>query len=359
MRSFAVWYERSKNEEANISQDECADLHINYWSSLPYNGCGENCFFDFGIKVNDISSISKINIYCPYELDKKDIIDLGGKISNDTLINAIFNENYPIKIGVPKHCLVYADELKNFIIYALDENSEIGITTLKRTKNKSDDPNKKEPAKGTIISLLVEDLVKNASPEMQTEKSYYFRIRILASKEKLGLITREVKNVNPFRDAIETTELMDFRINDIRSCCDVVKDKFLINHKFKFNTIHFLVMRDVNHKVVAEGLQYTCRLLEQDIWNQYLDNLQDNILAYHFKKKSEQGKNVNDLIVLIKFTYKKITITTIFWYIISAITIGLWINILYEELRNIGILLPITIISSFVCLWKTIKLWKN
>ena len=363
MRSFAVWYECKDKVEPNDLEDVYADLHVNYWSSLPYTGCGENCFFDFGIKVSNIKNISKINIYCPYELEKQDVIDLGAKISDDILIHAIFNENYTIKIGIPKHCLVYAkkqnNDAQNFVIYALDENSEINLIKSKRTKNKCDDPNQKELAQGTIISLLVEDLIKNAPDDISRELSYYFRIRVLANKEKLRLIMREVKNVNAFRDAIETTELMDFRINDIRSCCDVIKNKFIINNKFKFHSIHFLVMRDVNHKVVAEGLPCTCRLLEQDIWNKYLDNLQDNILAYHFKKKNNTEKELNDLVVLIKFTYKKITVRTIIWYLISAITIGLLINIIFEMCKKNGFFIPCVILLFGICLWKTIRLWKN
>lgn len=365
MRSFAVWYDACTNGEASDIDGVHADLHVNYWSRLPYNGCEDSCFFDFGIKVENIKNVSRINIYCPYEVEEKDIIDLGGKISNDTLINAIFNENYPIKLGVPKHCLVYANNLndrsliKKFVIYALDESSEIELKQLKRTKNRNDDPGKKEAHKGTIIALLIKDLIKNAPRGMENELCYYFRIRILANKEKLELITREVKNVNVFRDAIETTELMDFRINDIRSCCDVVKDKFLINQKFIFDSIHFLVMRDVDHKVVAEGLNYTCRLLEQDIWNQYLDNLQDNILAYHFKKKKENDILVSDLVVLIKFTYKKITFTTIIWYLISAITIGLLINLLSEIIKTNLIFEYLVVILFLVCIRMTMKTWEK
>ena len=42
----------------------------------------------------------------PFFIKKDDVKDLGWRISNNSLINAIFNEDYSVTDGIPKHFIV-------------------------------------------------------------------------------------------------------------------------------------------------------------------------------------------------------------------------------------------------------------
>lgn len=173
---------------------------------------------------------------------------------------------------------------------------------------------------------------------------YYLRIRVQVDKEKFGLISKELRNNNPLNNAFEGLELIDFRINDIRSCCEEVRERIAVGGKFKFEAMHFLAMREMNDSLIVEGDNYTCRLLEQDIWNHYIDNFEDNMLAYHFKVKSHKISDgnvryVDSMTLLLKFRYKRLKIIVTLKYLAITVAIGLFINFIYESIKKIFTLL--------------------
>lgn len=347
MRSFAVWYNKI---DKSIKENAKADIHVNFWSQLNYESNPDLCFFDFGIKVYDLSNVDFINIYCPFELRKEDVKDLGAKISNNSLINAIFNENYAVIDGVPKHFIVRdnsitdnSEEKEQFVVYALNDQKEITLEKLNKDKIKPDNPNIHYDSWGTIIRIETKDIIKNSTGLASNIQNYYFRIRVVTNKSALNMITRKVNNVNIFKDTIETIELFDFRMNDTRSCCDEIRDSFNYGGKFWVKSIHYLVMRKVSDSVTAEGTSYNCRLLEKDVWNKYIDDLEDNFVAYHFKIKSSKcvidneskEESVDNMVLLLKFRYRKATKWTVLAYILVAIFISILSNYIYDLLKKI------------------------
>lgn len=73
---------------------------------------------DFGLLVEDITDIEKIYLYTPFTIQKRDISDLGVVISNNNLVNAIFNENFTTTNGEPKRLIVNGNRDKQpFVIY--------------------------------------------------------------------------------------------------------------------------------------------------------------------------------------------------------------------------------------------------
>ena len=327
MRSFAVWYE-GKEHNKRIK----ADFHVNYWSKLPYKKNGKIFFFDFGIKVEGISAVKNINIYCPFNLELDDIKDLGGKISNEILVNAVFNKNYKVENGVPKHCVVKDTDGTSFIIYALNETDDINLCKYKRNKYLVDNPEANQKSPGTLIIIKTSNILLGTDEKTKNIDNYYFRFRIIVNENNLKNITEEVESINIFKDAIEAMELLDFRVNDIRSCCEDVKARFNSGDKFFLKSIHFLVMRDVNDLVMVDGCRYSCRLLEQDIWKQYIDNLEPNVVAYHFKKKSDSDISVDEISLLIKFRFRKYKIKQILIYLAITWCMGLFINWSFNRL---------------------------
>lgn len=320
MRSFAVWYDgKGHNETVK------ADFHVNYWSKLPYKK-DKMFFFDFGIKVEGISFVKNIHVYCPFNLEINDIKDLGGKISNEILVNAVFNENYKVENGVPKHCVVKNNDGTSFIIYALNEIEDITLCQFKRSKYLVDNPEANQKSPGTLITIKTDNILLGTDEKTKDIDNYYFRFRVTIDENNLKNITEEVESINIFKDAIEAMELLDFRVNDIRSCCEDVKARFNSGDNFFLKSIHFLVMRDVNDLVMVDGCRYSCRLMEQDIWKQYIDNLEPNVVAYHFKRKCKPNISVDGISLLIKFRFRKYKIKQILIYLTITWGIGLFIN---------------------------------
>lgn len=359
MRSFAVWYDTDRtlgqmsftinfvpkemdltndrevkpqtdaSFKADVNKDEAQKqlsvpkdmLHVNFWSNLPYDGV---CYFDFGIYVEDMTKVNNIYVYCPFKVSKENIRDLGARMSSDNLVNALFNENYITTNGNAKRYLIDKNNENNekFIIYAIDEDNEIEIEPCKRYKYKSDIHQPESKGKGTIISFKLNSLVGHAPKTLRNIKSYYFRFRIEVRKENLKLISKNVKSESWVSDTLVTTEVMDFRINDIRSCCDEVQDRFNRGKHFNLKSIHYLVMRNADDRVIAEGNKYTCRLLELDIWEKYIDILKDNIIAYHFKEKSVTNEPVKSLCVLVRFQTRNSEIVSKAKYLFVALIVA-------------------------------------
>lgn len=345
MRSFAVWYDA----EEHIDHDVEAKIHINFWNSVEYLQKEKDCFFDFGFLINDISGISAINLYCPFYVEKKgacgyNIYDLGAKISNIELIDAIFNENYTAVSGAPKRYLVNTkpyevsgtaesnpSNFEKFVIYSLDENNEIDVKYCKKQPYQGDNAGNK-CNDGTIITLKIKDIEKYSSEILDDTKAYYFRIRIRVREDALSTITQNVDYKFFLKANLYSTVVMDFRLNDIRSFNQEIKNKYTYGRKFKIISVNYLIMKNITDEVEALGMNMTCRLLESDLWNQYIDGLQNNMMAYHIKKKMNHDKPIQDFCAIVKVKYEKVTYKLLFWYVIGAAFIGVLGNIFYSKL---------------------------
>ena len=79
----------------------------------------------------------------------------------------------------------------------------------------------------------------------------------------------------------------------------------------------------------------TCRELEPEIWDDYLDAKIDfskgHVLAYHWRKKlSDEKKFIEDFSCLVKVNYSKTKIITIIAYALSVIALGIISDIIHE-----------------------------
>lgn len=310
MRSFALWYiPKEQATELDRIDEGVIDLHINLWKKTTKKR--ENYCFDFGLRVKNISSTKSIKLYCPFPFEKNSIRDLGSVISNNQLTNAIFNESYKTTEGEPKRLNVKSIE-NEFIIYTLDTGSQIDLTPCKRNNEKT----------GTIIDLKIDDI------SVGKINDYYFRIRIEIPSSEVHLINDEIDGVSIFSNQFTNTEVIDFRINDIRSCSDSLREQFEKGSPLKFKSIHYLILRNASDLAIFHGNAPSSRMLESDLWKNYIDNEDQNLIAYHFKKKSTENKLTNnveyisDFSALARFQYKKKTVKIISIYLIILIILG-------------------------------------
>ncbi|PWV97376.1 hypothetical protein DFQ01_12118 [Paenibacillus cellulosilyticus] len=311
MRSFALWYSANSAEPRKE-----ATVHINLWDKVVH-GKKQYCF-DIGLLVEDISEIDCIYLYAPFTLKKEHIRDLGGLISNNQLVNAIFNENYTTTDGEPKKLIVNGtDEKPAFAIYALELESQIKLRACKRNSTST----------GTIIEIKTKSIVPNKI------NRYYFRIRIQVEKEQIALINDAIKGVSIFSNQFTSTEVIDFRLNDVRSCSEELREQFHKGNKFGLLAIHYLILRDANDMIIHYGKEINSRMLENDLWKSYIDNADHNIIAYHIKSKAEKIYNsdskrfevsryIESFSDLSRFQYQKSTNLILTIYILGVLLLG-------------------------------------
>lgn len=334
MRSFALWY-----SSKNIVSIKEATVHINLWDKVEKKE--KNYCFDFGILVENIEDIDKIYLYVPFQIEKNQIKDLGSVISNNQLVNAIFNENFTTTDGEPKSLVVNGNEEKpKFVIYALEVERQIKLNSCKRGTE----------TPGTILEIDVGGIqpIKNIS-------RYYFRIRIKVNSKDIQLINDEIKGISVFSDQFTNTEVIDFRLNDIRSCSEELREQFKKGKAFCLKAVHYLILRDADDIIIHYGKELNSRMLEKNLWSNYIDGYNHNIIAYHIKSKYEKQidsitqkikyKYVEDFSDLTRFQYQKGTKKIIMVYVLFVIGLGTIGSV-------IGNCLPGLLIGIGSCLYK-------
>lgn len=305
MRSFTIWCTTNNKEDNSINRK--ATVHINLWDK-PEEDAKKYCF-DFGVLLEDIRNIENIYLYVPFQIEQSEIKDLGITISNNRLVNAIFNENFTTTDGEPKRLIVNGTEEKpKFIIYSLDVQSQIELRSCVRSGD-TDIP-------GTILQIKLSTI---APKEIFR---YYFRFRIQVDNRDVDFINDEIKGVSIFSNQFTTTEVIDFRLNDIRSCSEELREQFDKGELLQILAVHYLILRNANDEIIHYGKEMNSRMLENDLWNGYIEGTDKNIIAYHIKSKADCDKYIESFSDLTRFRYQKGTKLVILIYIIVIIGLG-------------------------------------
>lgn len=360
MRSFAVWWNGKKNnicpinrtcpfEEANLKTNsfnrekeleegsQKADIHVNIWK----DHLDSNIYIDFGIVVYNMDNMDSIHIYCPFKLEKDNVYDLVKRF-NSKLINAIFNEDYRLLDGFPKRKIVKVKNKKqkkqarnDFILYELDEKNEISLKYVNQDIEHFNEYSK--IGVGTIINLSVKDIIKLNQDDEQLKdiKPHYFRIRIKKDLGGIQLISQKVNGTSWLENYLMKTEIIDFRLNDIRSMCSEVMNEINKGNMFKIMAVHYLILRIASDTIIYQGSELTMRMLETDLWHTYLEEDEEkrknDMIAYHFKKKAVKNDDeINDFTILTLFQIKTITAGILSLYLICTILIGIVGNAIFN-----------------------------
>ena len=299
MRSFAIWYKRKENHD----KDAKVDIHVNLWESKICSDDDSRVYIDFGLMVDDVEPIEELYIYCPFDVDNNDIEDVGHRIiENDILVGAIFNDNYQAISGIPRRLIItpHNESKSPFTIYEFDIKNDISIKKIKQEG--------KEESHGSLLAFSLKDILdgKYGKVDAEPPTRYYFRIRVSSSVNELNLMFQEAKNISPFQDAFIITQVVDFRLNNLRSCNRFVRDKIAKGNKFKISQVHYLLLRKATDVFIHQGEKVSSRLLEKPLWEKYIDGLNENVIAYHFKKKAKDNENIEDFCVLSRFEYQQL-----------------------------------------------------
>lgn len=342
MRSFVLWYTK---RESKIKDDEKAklDLHINLWK-VQKNFLKEKFIFDFGFFINDITKIKNIYFYIPFEVEE--IKDLGENIlNNHKLVGAIFNEVCDIcTTRVGKRIKINMKD-EEFMIYSLSDDQ-------KKINSCHDNHG------GCILSLQLDNILSENEKELNQDiekiKKYYFRFRIKTDKKNLRFIRNHDFDQSVFSNVFTRTEIIDFRINDIRTCSEMIKEKYGSNYNFNIRKINYLLLRNFNDEFIYYDGNVKSRILENDLWDDYIEEIHEDLIAYHIKKTAENDKKTNEKVTennqkndqgidsfvnLTRFRYKKtnlkILVIYLLIFIFSSISIGVLSSLILEKMKNL------------------------
>lgn len=310
MTSLAIWCEGSQlNDSCKCNYD----VHFNLWTNVnPYT-------LDIGIKLKYFSKLDNICLYFPFRLNKSNLSDLGGTITQTKeMLNAVFNESYTKEESdEPKQIAIKENQKVIFYVYKLDVENDIDI---------------REKYEGSILAINLKD-----KKSLQDGIEYYFRIRII--DKNLSELVEKRKNIsNIFNALLVENDFIDFRLNDWRS----LHNESLIEH-VRDNKAKDYGMKKVNFFVMTNGdteiksnTKKSERKLETGSWEKYLDKLKKDsvILAHQWQKLPEDNReNFNSFNAYLRFKKQWFNVQTVTWYLLIIISINLLSSLIWELIK--------------------------
>lgn len=297
--SLQIWYEG----ETDASK---LKLDVNVWRLK--RTFRRKIYLDFGVKVLEPEAVNRIFMYLPFDIMKENIKDLGEKLTDQFLLNGIFNENYVVNSKAKN---IYVNEENNnsviFSIYQLDNNLDIRV---------------ERRYSGTIVSFDVKDI----------KYPMYYRFRI--ETNNYGTLFEKYKPRNSFFDsAFVETEIIDFRINEKRNQDRGLVELIEDNKKFTIKSINFFVMTPIQDEINSDGINlvYKRQIEMGNFWKSYLGCEYKRMSVYKCKTTSDI-KVIEDFNCFCKINYRKSNFGTILIYLLVLCLLAVLFNTLSNQI---------------------------
>lgn len=336
MNSIGILYTLKKSSEPrkiNVS----AELHVNYWK-VPIGKGAYRRFLDFGIFINEVAQdISSVSFYFPFKVESTFLKDLGESLSNSELLCTLFNNDYVVRNinGSPSYfCISPSQNSGNahpFWLYILGENN-FKVTEIKPY--------------GSIVNVQILSTPKKnggiqpAANDKKPKRNLYFRFRVADIPVDSILYEENISN-DFLQSAFSKTEMIDFRINEVREMNPKVYEEITKDKSFlPFSKIHFFFVGSSEDEQIAGNTNYKdCRLLNQERWDSYVGKDYDNkrkLIAYHWCWKGDNQVPTRDRYsIFIKTVYKSIKWRTVLKYCSVVFGLSLLAAITWDAIKAI------------------------
>ena len=198
---------------------------------------------------------------------------------------------------------------------------------------------------GSIVNVQILSTPKKnggiqpASNEKKPKRNLYFRFRVEDIPENSIFYEENISN-DFLQSAFSKTEMIDFRINEVREMNpkayeEITKDKTFL----PFNKIHFFFVGSSEDEQIAGNTDYKdCRLLNYDRWQAYIGDNYDNtrkLIAYHWCWKGDANAQTSDRYsIFIKTVYKSIKWKTILKYCSVVFGLSLISAIVWDAIKS-------------------------
>ena len=355
-RSLAFWLKGVDGEAVDTS----VELHFNLWNLKskalsPFKN--DINYLDIGVRINcgaDIAQDGSINFYLPFDKKHFSFDDtLGEKIAtSDALISAVFNAELDTRKASEQnsyHDLNFSDEAEGairFFTHIKPENSHIADTVTINSESSGD-------LEGSVItfpnSLFTHDPNKNIDS--------YFRFRIILLDNALkNIMTVHTPSFRAVTNNHEVSEIVDFRVNEIRNLPKRIKKLAGKNTDNRIKVLHYFLIREsrVEFKFSHRDYRRT-RVLEPELWAKYLGlddekQLKEPMLIYHWDSRAkEKSLYIDHFAAFSKFASRSIQLYQIILVLLVTIFIGIFSglttnftwrlfenNVKYDDMRDLS-----------------------
>lgn len=316
MKSFGLWYKGKNDTNKENGKDPIFSVHINFWSeSVKHDNSIPS--LDVGIKIKSFRNVNEVVFHCPFIVENDSLTDLIPKLCKLENADIIFNTSGKIQAEdkYSTYSFTKNEHSENLLLFPLKQN--VGtMYSLSEDVDKSD----------IVFDISRLNKYLGQKGKFSNIDEIYLRFRISSAKLKKNIYFDCEPYNKSFESAFSGTRIFDFKINEKRNLSPEKMTKMdMEQYKFcEIDDIHLLLMEPSSYDVESfADTQMTCRELENDIWNDYLDLTADTnldyskgrILAYHWK--FEKGCSC-----LIKVKYSKTNLKTLSAYILIALSIG-------------------------------------
>lgn len=305
------------------------ELHINIWEIGDKPG---GPFMDIGVMISSREHIGFIQVDLPWEVNKKDLSDLGAKLNGEKSVAAIFNEVV--------HYDGFAEGNFANISFRKDGRDEKPFSLLRLNSELFKIEYVHLSNGATSTRLMVE--IPRPHPETLSEDkriSAYVRFRIRNVPKKMYTSTFEQKD-RTIISSRTVTRIIDFRINVRRGVPEELLSGSETLEFPQFERIHCFLTTDRSEDCSSQGKTYMGyrSLMDEDVWNEYIrldhreriseENSVSNYLGHQWTASNVNG--VKDLIVLGRFSKTKSGIGLIIRFILLGIIFGATGNGIWE-----------------------------
>lgn len=305
------------------------ELHINIWE-IGDNTSGP--FMDIGVMISSRDHTGFVQVDLPWEVNKRDLSDLGAKLNGEKSVAAIFNEVV--------HYDGFAEGNFANISFRKDGKDEKPFSLLRLNSELFKIEYVHLSNGATSTRLMVE--IPPPHPETLSKDkriSAYVRFRIRNVPEEMYTSTFEQKD-RTIISSRTITRIIDFRINVRRGVPEELLSGSETVEFPQFERIHCFLTTDRSEDCSSQGKTYMGyrSLMDEDVWNEYIrldhreriseENSVSNYLGHQWTASNENG--VKDLIVLGRFSKTKSGIGLIIRFILLGIIFGATGNGVWE-----------------------------
>lgn len=335
---------KNNQENQQESQDPLKDfennmlLHVNYWH-FPNGKKKEGTpelpdILDIGLMIPFTDKLEKISLYLPFCIKSSDIEDISHLLKTKEVAGAIFNESIIIReeLHDASHFFLEGNQLNCRVrpFYKENENENTPFDCVHLDNIDIIDG---EREKGTIISICENHsntIFAYNLKENEEGKPTYFRLRISLSKKNKTTFVKEIKPLDSFiNSGYETTEFIDFRINEFRLLPRTIQDRIIAQQSKTYipvKRIDFLLAVNLDADITGATKEFhKLRFLEPNVWKKYLEGkhhfIEDGMIVYHWKKSREINQDkINDFTAFVKF---KTRVSNRLVFFVLSIIIGI------------------------------------
>lgn len=347
--SVAIWCPLSKAPPSTQPAPPEFEAHFNYWRirerslwartkavARSVRSLGRKKpsadFLEVGILLSNPQQVEEICFFVPLKIDLSAVEDCGPKFGNRKIAQGIFNEPLACTLdGKPGASRV---ELKMTSTNNVRHLCRVHIFTTSDHKIDKSQLLAEHIDGGTLFKIT-RDAINAASEPQAESNTIYFRIRAPMDGLAHNPFVREIRPADRLLlTGYEVVEYLDFRVNEARTLPDVINRQMGLTANAQLRKVVFLSAVPVSATMsAANAPHHKCRLLEPQIWENYVANgLPDGMIVYHWNKEFNGASD--DYSGFIKLHLRKSSIFIIFVSVMILFLLGVGGNLFAAFLQD-------------------------